>query len=79
MQTLASERNIKGTQSTICNAHIVSRYKTAQGKYNAYTTTCRSESRTSTLPEISRIASVRPEESAPLVSRATNLDGTRTY
>src|SRR6185437_659107 len=32
-------------------------------------TACRSESRTSTLPKISRTASVRPEESAPLFSR----------
>jgi len=37
-----------------------------------HTTTCCSESRTASLPDISRIAFVRPEESARLLSRATN-------
>lgn len=51
--------------------------KTAQAKHNAQTTTCHSEIRTSLPPEISGAASVRPGESAPLLSRAAAGPGSQ--
>ena len=62
-------------EDTILHLRIASRCQTAHAEYNAHTTACCSESRTSTPPEISVTACVRPEESAPLVSRATNPGG----
>jgi hypothetical protein len=46
--------------------------------HNAYTTTCRSEAPNVIIAEIFATASVRPEESAPLLSRVT-YNSERTY
>jgi putative endonuclease len=59
--------------------HIVSCCQTAYAEHNAHTTTSCSESRTSSLPEVSITASVRPEESAPLHSRVIICGRMKTY
>jgi len=56
-------------EDTTSYLRIVSRRQNVDAQHNANTATGHSESRTSTLHKISNAASVRPEESAPLLSR----------